>query len=265
MSAIKAFVQGAVGRLLFRNATILRADALGPRFRRLVLGGPELAGVTWTPGDKLQVFLPGVGTRTYTPTRWDGSAGETELIAFLHGQGPGARWASDVQVGDTVQVFGPRGSLVVGGSSVVVGDETSLGLVCAQGPEPRAVLEVTSPSDVQAALDALELSGITLVERAADDAHGPALVDAVARALADEGTADRDRLELSGDWLDGEDYLEAAAAGATARPLSFDAGSAYAVLAGVGIDRPGLYEGDGTVTAAEAGLRLHGYQFTPKT
>ena len=29
MSAIKAFVQGAVGRLLFRNATILRADALG--------------------------------------------------------------------------------------------------------------------------------------------------------------------------------------------------------------------------------------------
>ncbi|NLT06177.1 MAG: DipZ protein [Solirubrobacterales bacterium] len=77
--------------------------------------------------------------------------------------------------------------------------------------------------------------------------------------------ADRDRLELSGDWLDGEDYLEAAAAGATARPLSFDAGSAYAVLAGVGIDRPGLYEGDGTVTAAEAGLRLHGYQFTPKT
>lgn len=189
MSAIKAFVQGAVGRLLFRNATILRADALGPRFRRLVLRGPELAGVTWTPGDKLQVFLPGVGTRTYTPTRWDGSAGETELIAFLHGQGPGARWASDVQVGDTVQVFGPRGSLVVGGSSVVVGDETSLGLVCAQGPEPRAVLEVTSPSDVQAALDALELSGITLVERAADDAHGPALVDAVARALAEPSPA----------------------------------------------------------------------------
>jgi hypothetical protein len=76
---------------------------------------------------------------------------------------------------------------------------------------------------------------------------------------------DRERLELTGDWTEGEDYLEAASAGAAAQPLSFSAGAAYAVLAGPGIERPGLHEGDGRVTADQAGLRLFGYQFTPKT
>jgi hypothetical protein len=77
--------------------------------------------------------------------------------------------------------------------------------------------------------------------------------------------AGRDRLVLDGEWSEGEDYLEAVTAGATARPESFSAGAAYAVLAGVGIDEPGLHESDGTVEAVEAGLRLYGYQFTPKT
>ena len=74
----KAFVKGVIGRLVFRDATVTRAEALGPHFRRLVLGGPGLGGATWSPGDKLQVFLPGVGTRAYTPVRWDAAAGETE-------------------------------------------------------------------------------------------------------------------------------------------------------------------------------------------
>jgi hypothetical protein len=76
---------------------------------------------------------------------------------------------------------------------------------------------------------------------------------------------DRDRLVLEGDWSEGEDYLEAAAAGATAEPLSFSAGAAYAVLGGAGVDEPGLHESDGRVEADEAGLRLYGFQFTPKT
>jgi hypothetical protein len=75
----------------------------------------------------------------------------------------------------------------------------------------------------------------------------------------------RERLELTGDWSEGEDYLEAMSAGATARPRSFSAGAVYAVVAGAGVDAPGLHEGDGRVTAEQAGLRLYGYQFTPKT
>jgi hypothetical protein len=73
--------------------------------------------------------------------------------------------------------------------------------------------------------------------------------------------ADRDRLELVRDWHEGEDWIEAADAGA-AVSFDFRAGEAFAVLSGA--DRePGLYETDGTVVAESPGLRLHGVQFTP--
>jgi hypothetical protein len=74
--------------------------------------------------------------------------------------------------------------------------------------------------------------------------------------------ADRGRLELVRDWLDGEDYIEAADAGAAAS-FEFSAGEAFAVLSGDELE-PGLYETDGTVTAESPGLRLHGVQFTPE-
>jgi hypothetical protein len=73
--------------------------------------------------------------------------------------------------------------------------------------------------------------------------------------------ADRARVELVRDWIDGPDYIEAADAGAAAS-VSFRAGAAYAVLSGGDIE-PGLHETDGTVVADQPGLRLHGIQFTP--
>lgn len=75
--------------------------------------------------------------------------------------------------------------------------------------------------------------------------------------------ADRERLELVRDWLDGEDYIEAKDAGAAAT-VSFSAGGAWAVLSEGGLEEPGLYETDGTVVAEHPGLRLHGFQFTPE-
>jgi hypothetical protein len=76
---------------------------------------------------------------------------------------------------------------------------------------------------------------------------------------------DRDRLELDGDWSEGEDYLESGAPGARARVRSFAAGGAYAVVAGAGVERPGVHAGDGSVEAPAAGFRLYGFQFTPMT
>jgi AhpC/TSA family len=73
--------------------------------------------------------------------------------------------------------------------------------------------------------------------------------------------SDRERLELVRDWVDGEDFIEAADAGAAAS-FSFRAGAAFAVLSGDELE-PGLYETDGAVVAEEPGVRLHGVQFTP--
>jgi hypothetical protein len=74
--------------------------------------------------------------------------------------------------------------------------------------------------------------------------------------------ADRRRLELVRDWTDGEDFIEAADAGAAAS-FDFRAGGAFAVLSGGDELEPGLYETEGTVVAEHPGLRLHGVQFTP--
>lgn len=73
--------------------------------------------------------------------------------------------------------------------------------------------------------------------------------------------ADRERLELVRDWIDGPDYIEAADAGAGAT-ATFRAGGAWVVLSGDDGD-PGLSETDGTVVADSPGLRVHGFQFTP--
>ena len=73
--------------------------------------------------------------------------------------------------------------------------------------------------------------------------------------------ADRHRLELVRDWADGDDWIEAADAGASAE-FSFSAAAAYAVMSGAGLE-PGLYEVPGRVEAASPGVRLHGVQFTP--
>jgi len=73
--------------------------------------------------------------------------------------------------------------------------------------------------------------------------------------------ADRERLELVRDWSDGEDWIEAADAGAAAT-FSFRGGAAYAVLSAAGLE-PGLYEVEDKVEAESPGLRLHGVQFTP--
>jgi len=70
--------------------------------------------------------------------------------------------------------------------------------------------------------------------------------------------AERERIELVRDWIDGEDYVEAADAGGAA-VVEFTAGGAWAVLSGP--VEPGLYESDGTLVAEEPGLRLHGFQF----
>jgi hypothetical protein len=91
-----------------------------------------------------------------------------------------------------------------------------------------------------------------------EDAPGAQLEPQTADVVLPAG---RERLELVRDWVDGEDWIEAADAGASAT-VAFRAGGAWAVLSGGGLE-PGLYETDGTVVAEEAGLRLHGFQFEP--
>ena len=176
MASAKAFLGGLVASVLFREAEVTDARAVGGAFRHIDLAGAGLVGLAWTRGDKVQVFLPGVGTRTYSPLAWDADAGTTSLLAHVRGaETPGDRWAATVARGDRCRIFGPRASLATGGKPFVVfGDETSFGLARAlagAGGLGRAVFEVTSAAACREASATLELGEVALVERAAGDAH----------------------------------------------------------------------------------------------
>src|SRR3954447_6360049 len=79
--------------------------------------------------------------------------------------------------------------------------------------------------------------------------------------------ADAERVEWTGAWAKGPDYIEAQEAGARAS-VKVRAGEAYAVLSGTPHGggqavEPGLHATSGTIVAESPGLRLHGFQFTP--
>lgn len=80
--------------------------------------------------------------------------------------------------------------------------------------------------------------------------------------------ADADRVKVKGTWGSAEDYIESEKAGNKVS-AKCDAGAAWAVLSGEGVEHPGLHEvpiedGRVTVEAPGPGLRVHGFQFTPR-
>lgn len=180
MDAAKALIGAVAGRFLFRHGRVTDVARLGEHFVRVDVAGTELEGAGFVPGDKVQVFLPGLGMRTYTPVTWEG--GKTFFVGFLHGEGPGASWLRGVKVSDQVAMMGPRRSIDVGAGAqplVVVGDETSLAVAAAltRGHGQRqvsALLETSVPDEVRAVSQALGLAP-TLVAHGDVEALGTAL------------------------------------------------------------------------------------------
>jgi len=126
------------------------------------------------------VQLGGWVYRTYTPLSWNSIAGSTELLLYLHGEGPGATWTRSIAVGDTCALLGPRTSLdltALARPALVFGDETSLGLVHALRFTPRklddvvVVLEVESRAASEEVLENIGVRNVELVERRPNDSH----------------------------------------------------------------------------------------------
>jgi NADPH-dependent ferric siderophore reductase len=171
MASAKALIGAVAGRFLFRHGAVTRVTPLGQRYRRIDVTGAELAGASFVPGDKVQVYFAGVGMRTYTPVTWS-AEGATWFVGFAHGDTPGATWVRTVKQGDEVALFGPRRSLDVSALTqplVVVGDETSLAVACAlsRTHAVTAVLEAGDVEELREVGAALELRGLTVVPRGA--------------------------------------------------------------------------------------------------
>lgn len=173
-------LEGAVTKLFCKQATVSSVRDIASGFRLVALAGAALRGVDWTPGQKVQLMLGGWVQRTYTPLSWDSTGGVLELLAYVHGEGPGAAWARALVVGASCSVFGPRSSLDLqrlARPAVLFGDETSFGLAHAlrftqaSATGVSVVLEVTSKPVSSAVLDAIGISGAHLIERSPGDEH----------------------------------------------------------------------------------------------
>jgi NADPH-dependent ferric siderophore reductase len=180
------FASGA----MLDTARVTGLSRLSPEFMRVDLSAEKFRTATWVPGAKLQ-FRPRRGSmslRTYTPVSWDTNRGVTELIAFTHGDGPGAQWLRRVTIGDTCEVFGPRRSLDLRDPAspiVFIGDESSVALACALQTVTSDVSHVFEARD-PATLTGV-LAGLGITERVAVVAKTPDRIELLRRAS--EGAA----------------------------------------------------------------------------
>ena len=203
MSVITEALADLASSAVLRTARVGNVIRPTPDFVRVELQADAFRGTDWTPGAKLQM-RPRRGTllfRTYTPTRWDPDRGVTELVAFTHGEGPGADWFRSVTVGDVCEVFGPRRSIELSrlsGPVVFVGDESSVGLACAlRAVTSRVsyVFEASDPDGLRKVLGDLRIAeGCTVVARTSDRSE---LVERARRAA--DATADSFDLVVTGD------------------------------------------------------------------
>ncbi|MDQ2821649.1 MAG: siderophore-interacting protein [Pseudomonadota bacterium] len=177
-----------VQKLFTRSAHVLEIVDFGSTFRLVTLGGDALRDVDWTPGDKIQIQLGGWVQRTYTPIDWDSVHGRTRILVCLHAPGPGTAWARRLQTGDPCVVFGPRKSIQAGRSTIVVGDETSVGLAAALSGQ--ALLEVAALADTQPVIDYLGLHAVQLTARLDTDRHFGELETRVAALLMIDATVE---------------------------------------------------------------------------
>jgi NADPH-dependent ferric siderophore reductase len=183
----------AVTRLWMKPATVIANEQLADRFHLITLQGVALEGVTWRPGQKVQIAMGSAFvTRTYTPIEWNPSAGRVCILGYAHGDGPGSSWVRKVAPGDECDIFGPRASLDIGclpGPLVIVGDETSIGLIYAathQDPTRgvTSCIEVDGSETAQQVIASLDLQGVSLIARQPDNAHLAALEASLSAAVA---------------------------------------------------------------------------------
>jgi NADPH-dependent ferric siderophore reductase len=163
-----------------RRLDVLRVTDITPRMRRITLGGAELAGFTSVGSDdhvkvlfacnaeeQKAIDARNLGRdggarptmREYTPRRIDLKNNELDIDFVLHGDGPASTWAAQAAPGQTLDIAGPRASMVVPDifdSYLLIGDETAIPAIARRleelpaGRQVLAVIEIEDEQERQA-------------------------------------------------------------------------------------------------------------------
>jgi len=173
---------------------VLRTEELSLHMRRIILGGPALAGfpadsegahiklLLARPGQSVPV-LPTLGpegpvwpgpdvrpiARTYTVSTFDPDAGELGVDFVLHGDdGPASSWAARAKAGDAIGVAGPGGPrrfVPDAACFLLFGDPSALAAIAAvlsqlpAGARGHALIEVADSAHI---VDIARPQGITM-------------------------------------------------------------------------------------------------------
>ena len=212
-----------VGR---RIAKAVDAWAITPKYRRIVLGGDDLATgfpyVHFAPSDHVKLFFPhpttselvvphiaakgwrydeGAGEptfRDYTVRAWDPEKHELTIDFVVHEHGVAGIWARDAQPGWQIGVLGPRGNILFPAGCdryVAFGDETALPAIARlieEAPTTAradAIIEVADAAEHQqfAEREGLTITWIDRDTAAVAEGHGSALETAARQLPLDAG------------------------------------------------------------------------------
>jgi len=181
-----------------RRLTVVRIERMPAKMVRIVLSGEELQGFTSLGfDDHIKVFLPAAdgaaqGTmRDFTPRRFDEKAGELWVDFFLHEGGPAATWAAQARVGQSLEIGGPRGSMIIPiegiDSHIFIGDETALPAISRRLEElpGRSRALVVMEIDAGAARPTFESRAATCVVYVSRDGHAKPPANDIIHMLRD--------------------------------------------------------------------------------
>ena len=139
-----------------RTLTVTHVEQLTPNFRRITFTDESLGDfVSASFDDHIKVFVDDA-RRDYTPRSFDNAARELVIEFALHGEGPAAEWAARAAPGHTLEIGGPKGSLIVPLDydwHLLVGDETAFPAVARRleqlpaGAKAIAVLQAADTAD----------------------------------------------------------------------------------------------------------------------
>ena len=139
-----------------RHLTVTQVEQLTPNFRRITFTDESLSDfVSASFDDHIKVFVDDA-RRDYTPRSFDNAARELVIEFALHGEGPAAEWAAQAAPGHTLEIGGPKGSMIVPLDydwHLLVGDETAFPAVARRleqlpaGSKAIVVLQAADAAD----------------------------------------------------------------------------------------------------------------------
>lgn len=103
---------------------------ISPNIKSILLEG-NLDNLNFEPGYAIAIRVSPTAFRHYTPSFVDYKEGVFQVLAHIHGNGPGAAYLDTLQPGATLQIANPTGKRVYHPDVdhyVFFGDETALGL-----------------------------------------------------------------------------------------------------------------------------------------